>query len=270
MEGGNMKSELIGSYQKFCELRKEASINGILDLSGVCWMYPTTLLPLGEFIQANKGKVKITMPTDPSVRSYISTMTAGPSQLPVTKSYIPIVKLPHVQDDVEKSLQNMYEKFKQGDTIGGRSAFKLVIHELVGNIYEHSRSTTSFVAAQAYPAKKYVELCLFDNGITIPGNFRQYGVPVENDTHAIMEALKGRSTKSQERGKGLGSSMKILTKGLKGEALIVSAAGMVSIEEAGLRGFILSNLYKLQGTLISARIPFPAKQKVNIYEGYLE
>jgi hypothetical protein len=195
-------------------------------------------------------------------------MTANQPWSQPAGSYIPIVKIPPTSDELQTALHMLYEQYKQGEHVGGQSAFKYVIYELTGNIYEHSEFTAGYVMAQAYPKKKFMDICFFDNGIAIPGSFKKHGILFEHDANAIIDALKGRSTKDIDRGKGLGTSMKVLTEALGGEALIVSGAGLIHLDKSKVEGYILTEMHRLKGTLISARIPFPS-EKVNIYE-YVE
>jgi len=70
--------------------------------------------------------------------------------------------------------------------------------------------------AQKHPAKRFTEVSIVDNGISIPGTFENAGFEFE-DTEAISEAMKGQSTKrDKERGFSLRSSINLLTKGLSG------------------------------------------------------
>ena len=261
-------SKLLDDYLRFCKLRDDALRNGTLDLSTLNWMPTTMLIPLEEFISANKDRIKIIMPKNSNVASYISIMTSEAPWKQPQGSYISIAKIPPNPKELEKSLQTLYENYKQGKEVGGENAFKYVISELSDNIYEHSQFTEAFVVAQVYPKMDCMEICFLDNGITIPGNFEKHKISFSNDADAIVKALKGQSTKDQERGKGLGTSMKIISEALKGPALIISGLGAVSLKDSQVSPYIVSDLYILRGTLISARIPFPSK-KVDIY-GYVE
>jgi len=162
-------------------------------------------------------------------------------------------------------MQHLYKLGDNGAKFGGEAAFKYILNELVDNIYEHSKFTEAFVMAQTYPKIKFIEICFFDNGITIPGSFNKTGKRVD-DTTAIAEAINGESTKpGTERGYGLGSSIQLATKGLNGQVLIVSAGAAIQFNECQTPTvFDLTEQKRLNGTLVSVKIPFTDEQ-VDIY-----
>jgi hypothetical protein len=122
--------------------------------------------------------------------------------------------------------------------------------------------------AQRYEKMCFVEVAIFDNGITIPGSFKNSGKYADMaDSEALRNAVGGLSTKPGDtRGHGLPTFTSILTGALKGEALIVSAASAYHIGSNKKEN--LYNLDKkdsLSGTLIGMRIPLPMA-KADVYE----
>ncbi|NOQ55959.1 MAG: ATP-binding protein, partial [Nanohaloarchaea archaeon] len=137
-------------------------------------------------------------------------------------------------------------------------------NELVDNIYQHSDFKNALVMAQRYENKKFTEICFFDDGITIKGSFLKNGIKF-NDTEAIIQALKGVSSKNKERGYGLSSNLNLFINGLGGEVLIISGIGAIYWSKTAQKIYKLPDIYKLKGTLISIRIPYPVKM-VDIYD----
>ena len=118
--------------------------------------------------------------------------------------------------------------------------------------------------AQRYEKKRFVEICFFDDGMTINGSFLRKGMKF-SDSDAIIKALNGLSSKSKERGYGLSSSLNLFVNGLKGELFIVSGNGAIYYTKKTQKIYRFPDKYRLNGTLISVRIPYPAKD-VNFYD----
>jgi len=258
--------EILNNYLLFCNYREECFKTKVINLRDCKWIYPTTLLPLGIFIKHNKAEFEYKAPLDHNISNYIA-LVIGELKIEYSedKSYIPAVTLPKDQKQSGKVLDSIFKLHNNGEEYGGENAFKYLVEELVDNIYQHSNFTNALVMAQKYDKKHFVEICFFDDGISIPGNFERRGMKFE-DEEAIAEAVNGLSTKSQERGHGLNSNLKIFTKGLNGEMLIVSRGGAIFVNKNVQKLYKLREIYKLSGTLISIRVPYPTP-KIDIYQG---
>lgn len=253
-------------YAKFCKHRIICRKIGMLNLSDVTFFTPTTLLPLVAYIR-DKNPLWIP-PSDSKVARYIKTVTNG-SRFRLAKlfrkSYLPMVSLPHNPNEAIEIFERIYEMHNHGRDCGGESAFKYLIGEIVDNVYEHSEFTDSFVIAQKYVQLGFMDVCFFDNGITINGSFRKHGTPFKSDSLAISKALNGASTKGKERGYGLNTTAKIYTEGIAGEMLIVSGKGAVECDNQQHQLYQFGKSYQLGGTLVSVRMPYPAEE-VDIYD----
>lgn len=261
---------LVESYLRFCAYREKFTREKNIDLEEAKWFYPTTLLPLADFIKEH-GDMKCTMPSDKITKNYLSTIMRGSSPKANALTYCPIVNLPEQEEGAEKALEPLYKYQNNGRYCGGENAFKYLIGELFGNIYEHSCFRHAFVMAQRYPSKRFTEICIFDDGITIPGSFKKSGKPINPDVDAIKSALQGATTKPGERGFGLGTCAAIATEALKGELVVVSGMGIVYFShgtEPALFDLSSSRSLHLHGTLIGLRIPVN-EQNVNIMK-YVE
>jgi hypothetical protein len=199
-------------------------------------------------------------PEDHAAYNYILTILGRGIDFSRNKSYIPAARLPANFHECEKYLQRIYSLLHHDKTIcGGEMPFKHVITELVTNIYEHSCFTMANVMAQRYRNKGFVELCFFDNGVTIYGNYKRHGYDYQ-PLEAIKFALKGKSTKGgTERGFGLSTSMRMFVEGLSGEFMIVSGAAGIYLTTAHKLGFNLRDEHHLQGTLVSVKVPYPCQ-----------
>ena len=142
-----------------------------------------------------------------------------------------------------------------------------VVSELVDNIYQHSQFTRALIMGQRYDRKDFIDLSFYDNGITIPQTFKEKGFNHEA-SYAIREALNGVSTKDEDRGFGLRTSLNLFTKGLNAKFFIVSGNGAVHIDSDADNLYRLTDTGGLSGTLITVRIP-KGTPTINIYD-YVE
>jgi hypothetical protein len=260
-------------YGKFVDLRQVARATGRLDMGGVDWVYPTTLLPLTGFLMASRRKsLTYVPPMDVNVAGYIRLMIANPfPDSPNRKSYVPNNFLPRNQADADAILSRVMKLQNDGQGIGGQTAFAYLIGELTTNIYEHSEFRNAMVMAQRYGKKRFVEVTFYDDGITIPGSLRKAGFSYLTDLDAIKDAVNGRSSKEDyERGYGLGTNVRMCTDvdGLGGKVLVVSGHGAFeyALEKSEQHLYNLGETpFTLDGTLISIRIPYQSK-KVNVYD----
>lgn len=257
------ESSLGRKYLKFCKLRNHAIKTGKMDLSGIEWFNPTNLLPLGIFIKEQQN-ISVIPPIDPNVLMYYNIITKGERGHSSGRSYIPIVQIPPNDHQRGKMLEPLYT-FENGH-VGGHNAFSYFISELVDNVYQHSKFSTAYIMAQKYA--KFTEVGIIDNGISIPIAFENAGFAFD-DTKALSEAINGLSTKPDAgRGFGLKTSLKLLTKGLHGECLIISGGGGLIATDVGKTFYTMHDYYAFGGTLICASVPYTYRG-VNIYD-YIE
>lgn len=255
--------ELLENYARHAKLKAVATAEKRLDISSSPRLRPTTLLPLADFMQSQKGSI-VVVPKNAEAARYIERMASDAPET-ISRADVLLSKLPKDRNDSAAILRQLYKLYYQNSK-KKEDPLIYVAAELMDNIYQHSKSTNALVMAQLYPEKKFLEACFFDNGVSIPANMEAHGLTFETDFEAINHAIRGLSTKPEEgRGRGLGNSLKIITEGMKGEALVVSRRGAISINSRGVSGYILQGPYfELRGTLVAARIPFPPED-VNVY-----
>ena len=262
---------LVDNYLEFCRYRKSCNEKGMVDLSKAEWLYPTTLLPLVALIKSNGPQFKYVPPENKAVHRYFSLITGEPPHNK-TDSFIPIIRANRLNDSYLNQMYSLVAEEESHDDSKIQNAIKYVISELVANIDEHSKCNDSIFMAQNYPTRKFLEGGFFDNGITIPGSFRDAGLLKEGmkDSDCIKQAITGTSTKPEGgRGHGLPSTTKIL-KAMNGDVLLVSGKGALYLN--GTNKYVQEDIsydldddMALNGTLISFRLHLPIKT-VDIYK----
>ncbi len=261
-----MTPELLQEYRKFCEIREKSKKSNVIDLSSYSFFHPTSMLLLADFLIDNKSSMEY-IPPSPSVQNYISTVMKKSYSEGAT--YMPIVDLPQDKNQSNKIIDKLQNLHNNGKDYGGRNAFTYLIGELIDNIYQHSEFSNASVMAQRYGKRGFVEITIFDDGISIPTCFEKGGHNFSYDCYAIVDALHGKSTKHDvERGHGLRSLVNLYIEGIGGELLLVSRNGAVYKKKSEEKCYNAEGTYELSGTLVSIRIRYPAPV-VDIY-GYIE
>ena len=152
------------------------------------------------------------------------------------------------------------------------------LSELIDNIYEHSGSPNGYLFSQYLEHEQCINLCIADNGITIPGNYKRaelYQQEIDNDpAEALRLANEGRSTKNrpetENRGYGISTSKRMLVEGLGGSFFMLSGSAFHRYERQSLNYYAnISHFFRWDGTLILLRVPINAPKGFN-YINYLE
>ncbi|WP_298522864.1 ATP-binding protein [uncultured Methanobrevibacter sp.] len=143
-------------------------------------------------------------------------------------------------------------------------SINFLLYELLINIYKHSQFKNAYIQINTTENNQIIELCIIDDGIGIPGSFKEDSIKFEDDCNAIFEALNGKTTDKEKyklHGRGLNSSARITTLGFEGEMLIASGKGICLINSDGIE--TCKNRYEIAGTFIILKIP--NKKIENIY-----
>jgi hypothetical protein len=148
------------------------------------------------------------------------------------KTYIPIINFPtefkftSERNEILSAIEGLISRQVQAQTniIAG---LKYLIEESVDNIIEHSDSKRGFIFSQSYPTKKYLDICIADNGISLLGSYCKMKENVFTDHLSAMKAANsGISTKNlpaaENRGYGIKTSKKMLIDGLSGNFVMLS------------------------------------------------
>lgn len=155
-----------------------------------------------------------------------------------------------------------------GSVPGVQNAVYYPISELMANIFEHSLQDFGFIFGQFYPKKNYLDICIVDCGRGLKMTYRQERGLEVSDEEAIIEAMKGCSTKpDKERGYGLRTSKGVVCECLGGEFILISGSAALISRQKSERLVSLPKFY-WQGVIVSYRMPKP-KSPVDI-SSYLE
>ena len=140
-----------------------------------------------------------------------------------------------------------------------------ILYELLINVYKHSKFENAYLLVPTLKNNENFCICIYDNGIGIPGSFKEAGMESINDCEAIYEAINGKTSDKEKyglHGRGLNSTVRITTLGFNGKILIASGKGICLISEKGAETY--SNNNTIKGTLIILKIQ--NRNINNIYE----
>jgi hypothetical protein len=187
---------LLENYFRFCSVRSRFRTEKPLGVSRR-HLSPMFMLPLGDFLKKNAPKRSL--PKAVCLDFFVSGARGG------FDKDCRILELPTRKENAEEMMEAFFEACGNGLAFGGENAFKYVTNEIVTNIYEHSGFTHAYLMAQEQSG--FMDLCFYDDGVSIPGSFKRRGMNFSSDVEAIAEAVNGLSTKGgMERGYGLGTA----------------------------------------------------------------
>ena len=221
---------------------------------------PCSALLLGgkiDEVETNGIKIDYLSPKNKEVKKYLSDIGFPFGTKKQGETYYPINHIINNEDinkEVNILLESMANKIPEefGDSI------PYLLAELTDNIEQHSQFTHASIMAQYFPRKKYVDIGILDNGLSIPTVFEKNKISFSQDNDAIDKALKGTTTKKEgSRGYGLSSSKKIIRDLINGTLHILSRRGVKIFEPS-----LFSKSYELEksslkGTLIYMRLNVP-------------
>lgn len=253
--------ELVSEFIKYMDYKMKFDETGVLDMSDEEFIVSTTLLPLSNIIINHPNQYR--KPTKYPPSNYIDTVI-NPASSNASSSYAPIVKLPENVEQAEGYLDKVFAMQTYLNKFN-TSSFVYVVSELIDNIYQHARCSRAVVMGQRFATKKYMDLSIYDNGITIPKIFEEKNLGLNGACEAIHAALGGISTEHQDRGFGLSTSLNLLVQGLNSKFFIASGAGAIYCDRSGRTPYTLPVRCGLEGTLITIRLPNDTPD-VDIYE----
>ena len=172
----------------------------------------------------------------------------------------------NVSDEIEDYLSQLT------DEISGMlpknidiQSIDFLLYEILTNIYKHSKFKNAYVQFDIRNNEEIIEIYIIDDGIGIPGSFKDASFNYKQDSKAIYDAINGKTTDKEKynlHGRGLNSSARITTLGFDGEMLISSGKGICLINKKGAQ--TVTNTKKQNGTFIILKIK--NKQIDDIYE----
>ena len=135
-------------------------------------------------------------------------------------------------------------------------SIEFLLYEIFINIYKHSKFKNAYIELDICENEENINICIIDDGIGIPGSFREVSINFENDCNAIYGAINGETSDKEKfhlHGRGLNSTVRITTLGFGGEILIASGNGICIIKKEGAKTFLNDN--RINGTFIILKIP---------------
>lgn len=253
---------LKNDYEKLLKIKENHITPTEIDTSHENFLAPTTLIPLIHHAMKYDKQIYCNDNTCDYINRIIdqedTTSTSFISNHSNTKLFMNL-PMEYIQRQKEESNTKFVEKIN--NSYGGLWFQKYLVEELTNNIYEHAyqRGTieTGINYAQVYPNQNYMDICVFDAGKTIPGNYEEHNKPSYDDCHAIEKALSGTSTGYSEkieysRGCGIRTVIKKLITENKGEALIASRNAYIHIQNE--KRYQYNFATRLNGTLIALRL----------------
>lgn len=271
-------SQLGSLYETFKNASPNEDLN--FDLNQLTFTCPLLTLPICSYLKTTKSTHSIGNSSE--IKSYldviefpngVNSVSEFSAQTQKEKNYIPISIL-HREKPVERErLESLFENmvYKTIDKSGVEGIGNVIyypISELVANIFDHSKDDKGFVFGQFYQKLNFLDICIVDRGRGLATAYKQEKNLDLSDEAAIIEAVKGNSTKpDKERGYGVRTSKRVVCEALGGEFIIVS--GSNALVSSGKRERIVSLPgFSWQGVIIAYRIPAP-KHPIDI-SPYLE
>ena len=259
---------LLIEYDAFTKTRNRLETTGILDLSNLEIFTPGIVLPIAITIEQKRITSYVPPKDKQWARFFEGIISGSNSGRSEPDQRWPLIELPKNKHQSGPQIDRLFEL---GGDIGGKNAFRYLVGELTDNIYDHSGFQHAMVMAQRQNEHKRLRLGFADDGMTIAGSLRNVGMEIEDDVEAIEMAVNGLSSKDEnERGKGLGSNIKMITEGYGGEIIIVSGKGMIIYRFDAVRKKVnweeypLSTWRMFPGTLLSISVPM-IKKEIDVY-----
>lgn len=235
--------DLLLEYLEFCKLRNIYSRSSPLGLAEDTPITITTLLPLQTMIQSDIEK-KV-LPSSISTVRNVMDLDFGR------------VNIPTYQLGAEQVFSTIMTN-NDPNNYGGNNAFLYMLAEVIDNVYQHSGFSNGSAAAYVSPSRRFSDLSIFDDGITIRKRLHDTGMLFSHDSEAIVYAINGLSSKpGRERGYGLRTTAKLVIDALNGQLFIMSGSGAVYASRDIKERYDFGNKDHLAGTLITFRVPYP-------------
>lgn len=208
-----------------------------IDLSNAQWFAPTFLVPISVLyrrLTTNDISVEFIYPKKRQLRIYLNQINFPEGdQDPSTEysNHLPLYLMSAEDDEsspksVSSKLHDLVKKHLLDEVEGGINAIQYPISESINNVEQHSELQWGAALVQYYPTKEYLDVCVVDDGVTIPGELEEFGINFNNDSEALKKALIERvSTRpdaERQQGYGLYTTSNMVCDGLHGELILSS------------------------------------------------
>ncbi len=247
---------LFDNYMEFEEIFKNKT-GVIINLENL-ELNPTTILPLLCFCKHQNLKLK----NDKNEYDFLINN--------LNKEVL-FSKLPssRIESDELNFITNYMKNLDS--EYGGYFALRHISSELTNNVYDHAKAENkllqSYIFSKLNVVDEKLDICIVDDGLSIPGLFEECGVDFDDDCNAVEKAIGAFSTVSDkfyERGNGLRTIVRLISEGNNGEMLIISRNGSLHICGENYNYYLLDDEHTFNGTLVSVRLNRYEIQ--NVYE----
>lgn len=239
-----------------------------LKLTGARWTTPTFLAPVAVTMQnLQDSGVDTDVQCSDKIRQYIQQIGfpdgyTHPSE--AHKNALPLCLLNTQTDEdaieiVGSKIRELLRTHLPDQPNGVLNGIQYTIAEIIDNVDQHSRCSHGTLLVQHYPHKDSLDVCVADDGISIPGTYDAFGVNYENPVDALRKALQGISTKpdaGHERGYGLRTSTEMVCDGLHG-SILLSSGGATLYKNGTNEPTIELPDHQWPGTVFAARLNLP-------------
>lgn len=242
-----------------------------IDFSQIEWIGTAQLTPIAcliNHLRQGGKEVQIRLPEHQGTRSWFEQIDfpEGSVNPDEQTNHLPLCRIPRRsgRSPLDFVGDRIRELLKKQLDLPINPVF-YTIAEIINNVEDHSNCDNGYLMVQNHPKKECVDICIVDDGITIPGNYERHGIDFRDDLDAIHKAMKeGISTKSKTRGYGLRTTANLVCDGLNGEVVLSSRDGFYARRKDS-EG---NRQYHWDGTAFIARI-YPPDQGFD-YTDYIE
>lgn len=253
-----MLPSLITNLKKFESIIKNNGDKNIMDLSQQSFLAPSTLLPVLQYMELNNINQYISNKSNENyLRKVLGKEKCTDNTFPLRKlksfkydNYI------QVSDKIESYLSDLTDEIIDLIPLNlDTNGMNLLFYELLTNIYKHSKCNNAYILCQRYPNINLADVCIIDDGISIPGSLEEHDLYCSNDSESIFKAINGASSDKEGHGlhgRGLNTIATITSFGFGEEMLISSRNGACTINKNRIK--LYSHVPYIQGTFISLRV----------------
>lgn len=254
-----MVPPLIDYMRKLNNILRKNEYNDVMDLKDYDFLAPPVLLPVLQYMELNNINKYI---PHPNTKPYLEKVLGRERCSDTT---YPLRKLKKFHYDNTYGLADQVEEYLSDITDGifdlfnlnlDKAGVNLIVYEMLTNIYKHSEFNNAYILCQKYPNVNKLDICMIDDGVTIPGSFEDYNINFINDTEAIFDAINGKNTDKegyQLHGRGLNTTASITSLAFGEEMLVASRNGVCTVNPKGVKLWY-KNMPIIHGTFIALRV----------------
>lgn len=242
----------------------------LIDLSNAQWFTPAFTAPFCVIYNQYKDvlDIDVQLPSSFGIMAYMNQIGFPEGVTDLSKSYKNNLPLCLLNNDTNRStietisleLRRLMKSHFCQLSAGRVEGLTYPIYEIADNVDQHSECSWGAVLVQKYPKSDRLDVCIIDDGISIPGSFDKSGIGYQDDYKAIEDAISGVTTRSGEgsrsRGFGLQTTINLICDGLNGSVVICSRDGYYSQSEEGVNTHKIKPIF-WDGTAFIARMKVP-------------